>query len=284
MDECYINYDSLVIILDIVYKRLENTPAWRDALSSYKSLRLVCSDIRNYYEKVNDYVIDKYSNHLLTLINMFPDTDWNIKGIGRNKNVRWEDCVFFSWKGMKKFHSGLSLNPNIKLERIKEKNKDHCLVKCIRSTKEPCISDSCNNKYKCFSRHPNLTFNDIILFLQAYPHKGHKLNWKYIVKHVDLPIEFILNEYSDNYQLLKHWNFTKEYFHLAPKCYPWEDCIFQNPNFTWEDFKNLPDCEKNYRLFSSNPGLSWRIVRDNPDKLWDWWKISSNTFSHFKRL
>ena len=55
--------------------------------------------------------IDRFSNHLLTLLKLFPDEEWNWYGISQNPNITW-GIVFNNankpWKW-----GGISRNPNI---------------------------------------------------------------------------------------------------------------------------------------------------------------------------
>ena len=53
----------------------------------------------------------KHSNHLLTLIKMFPNKDWDYRYLGKNPNITWEIVVGNSQ--IKWCYYYLTRNPNI---------------------------------------------------------------------------------------------------------------------------------------------------------------------------
>src|SRR5271165_5817971 len=60
---------------------------WIDQGSTYKAVLFTC---RNWYDLLagdHEDRVDKYSNHLLTLIKMYPDKSWNWFEVYRNPNT-----------------------------------------------------------------------------------------------------------------------------------------------------------------------------------------------------
>ena len=82
---------------------------------SWKIFREVCKEFNQIVEEQN-YKINR-CNHLLTLMNLHPDKDWNFKGLSQNSNITWEivkDNPDKDWS-----FGCLSQNPNITWKIVK---------------------------------------------------------------------------------------------------------------------------------------------------------------------
>ena len=82
--------------------------SWKNFIFSCKSCYLSNSDSE----------VDKRSNHLWTLVTMFPDKDWDWYGISKNPNITWE--IVNNNRNKKWTWFALSMNPNITLDIVRE--------------------------------------------------------------------------------------------------------------------------------------------------------------------
>src|SRR5438552_157711 len=56
----------------------------------YKNIIIVCKDFYDFYKLDHITYVRKFSNHLLTLLKLFPDKDWDWGGISHNPNITWD--------------------------------------------------------------------------------------------------------------------------------------------------------------------------------------------------
>src|SRR5271156_4356772 len=91
--------------------------------STYKSATLTCKLWHTICSTDLRWMIAKYSNHLWTLIKMYPNIaereyNWDWQGISANPNTTW-DLISMSLNATKPWDwSGISRNPNITWEII----------------------------------------------------------------------------------------------------------------------------------------------------------------------
>ena len=79
--------------------------------ATYKSAIWTCKRFWKYFESRHIEYVRKYSNHLWTLIKMFPDKKWDWFRISFNPNTTWNIIVNnpqYNW-----YCPGISTNPNI---------------------------------------------------------------------------------------------------------------------------------------------------------------------------
>src|SRR5271155_4168072 len=84
--------------------------------TTYKAATRVCRLWHTICREDLRWMIAKYSNHLWTLINKYPDEKWNWYWISTNPNITWEIISGnpdnpWNW-------NGISQNPNIPWELI----------------------------------------------------------------------------------------------------------------------------------------------------------------------
>jgi len=107
---------SIWTISDIVREIL----AYIDCGSDYKSAIFVC---RFWRESAPEWgaAVDKYSNHLQTLVKMYPNWQWNATELYRNPNADWNFIRNYCDK-VSRFYSAKAaeLNPRITEEIIRE--------------------------------------------------------------------------------------------------------------------------------------------------------------------
>src|SRR5437764_13144771 len=77
----------------------------------YKNIIVVCKDFCGFYKSNHMVYVRKFSNHLLTLLKLFPDKEWRWIDISCNPNITWDiiqDNPDKEWSWY-----GISHNPNI---------------------------------------------------------------------------------------------------------------------------------------------------------------------------
>ena len=112
-----------------------------DDCATYKSAIWTCKRFWKYFEPTHTENVRKYSNHLLTLIKIFPNKKWNWHGISFNPNITWDIIVNnpqYDWDWY-----WISQNPNITWDIIVNNPK-------------------CKWSWFCISQNPNITWDIIV--------------------------------------------------------------------------------------------------------------------------
>lgn len=219
---------------------------------SWKNFILIC---KYSYNMNTEDEIENRSNHIWTIITMYPDKTWDWSGVSCNPNITWEIIETnpdapWDW-------SCISRNPNITDSIIKnnpdapwdwEEIECNPLISVRRVWVNPC-------KYKTYM---GLSYSPGYYEIRSVP----------TYKYGRILPEYVFANHSD-----MCWDNIK----IDPD-YPW-NWILISRNVTWEIIKNNPDIPWDWDAISLNPNITWIIIKDNPDKPWNWTNISVNSFN-----
>jgi hypothetical protein len=198
--------------------------------------------------------INQHSNHLWTLIKLFPDAKWDWQLVMVNRNTTW-DIVQTKWS-----YEWVSANPNLKWQTVLD------------------LAHMPWN-WRDISANPNISWNDIKNNLDLpklhnaetdwdWNELSLKADWQYIANHLDLPWNFAYLSRS------KHvtWDIIKANSSLS---WYWPHvCV--NPNITFEIAINHINDKINWSYLSYNININISIVATNLDLPWDMSIIKQN--------
>src|SRR5271170_4667431 len=105
---------------DMILRRNDNIGTTISERSSYKSATRVCRMWHTICVGELRWMVAKYSNHLWTLMDKYPDEPWCWRGISENPNTTWEmiEMSFRVDPEQKWSRLNGSYNPNITWEII----------------------------------------------------------------------------------------------------------------------------------------------------------------------
>ena len=221
--------------------------------ADYKNFCLVS---KTWYKTINTIYPKGYAftNHILTLLKLFPDDIWSYKNLSRNPNITWEYVQNNKNKGWD--HIYLMLRSDFKeldivyeLHDIENDNIEHC-----------CYNDCV--KYQ-LRRAATLYKWD---FLKDHFTEIARMRPQYLSRNPIITLNIVLEHPEVN------WNVYSLY------CYnpsiKWEDiCILDNILL---DKKDLKTYKKIYKALSKTKKITIDIVKKNPDKPWNYYKLSRN--------
>jgi len=281
----------------------------------YKTLLLVCRLFRDFYAQNHMEYVRKFSNHLLTLLKMFPQKDWDWKIMSQNINLTWEyvrEHLDYDWDW-----DELSANPMLTWDIIRDNPDLKWNWRRISKRHDiPAeVIQDCLNKSSCSpdpseKQHSPLdwilrTSNPELAWEKVRPRVitpdnitttiRHDLTWdmiRYVPEIWRYYEIFSVNPnitwekvrsnpwYPWDFRLLSlHPNITWDIIRDNPE-HPWNyGNATINPNVTWDIIRDNPDIPWNWTLLSNNPNITWDIIRDNPDIPWNWELLSWNYFS-----
>jgi hypothetical protein len=251
---------QLQLPLDIWRQLFRTAIDSRDA-ALYKSLAKTCRAFREISAEFN---VNHLTNHLWTLIYMYPDGPWSFIEILKNPNtplnlikihqsdgcyINQFDChtlddYYFKNMYENNVYDSLSKNPNITWSFV------------------------CANKHKCWNWtkllcHPNFSLDDDIFsceFVNLFKNAGEETV-------LDVRWPWCLSSHPN-----VDWNFIED----RGLDMEWDWLILsQHRNFTWEIIKSKPG-KWDWRYVSCNPNVTMEIVAANPEKQWDYVKMSFN--------
>src|SRR5271154_1871818 len=211
---------------------------------TYKAARLVST---GWYNLAGDR-IDEFSNHLLTLIDKFPNEAWNIRKLLMNPNVPLRFILnmettaineYILWTRIPKWVINLLYSndeeapSNETLPEVESlRNDGFSLAKWSKCMKDLIVD---------IVRHPNMTWE---IFRQ--------LTSRYDI------YDLLEDELSSSYITLD-----------IIECHPdiqWNwDLIVINPNLTWEFIQKYKDKFYNWRTSSRNRYTAWDTIKYNSD-------------------
>jgi len=231
--------------------------------TTYKVARLVSSQ---WYIAATDR-IDEFSNHLLTLIDKFPDADWNWERIAGNPNTPIKFII-----NMEGPNSGrIKCPPNSDFRRT--------LIRLIEN--------------------PNMTFEILKKFSPAfgkYMHREEVAAAPYITPNIiESNPDILWNWSAMTHNPNLTWEFFKKHSNkingrrtiCMNRCITWEivkdnpdilwdyDVLAANPNITLDMIAKFPIVPCGLFL-SVNPNLTWEYIIMNPNSRWDWCEISKH--------
>src|SRR5271154_2745445 len=73
-----------------IYEISLNILQWMREGATYKSATRVCRLWHTICSTDLKWMVAKYSNHLWTLINKYPDKKWDWSALSQNPNITWE--------------------------------------------------------------------------------------------------------------------------------------------------------------------------------------------------
>lgn len=192
--------------------------------------------------------INRFSNHLLTLLTMLPDKPWNWHEISRNVNITPQIIEAYpefpwAWKYV-------AYNMNLTLDFI-ERNID-------KFPKRNCWFTKCS---------------------EQDPVKKTIVGIDFIRKHKELYHNDDTGDVGHTISTMIPWNVIR-----ANPDLPWDKSVFQNPTVTYDNLREVyemfpcTNCRNHYACtswLSSNPSLSWiTVVSEVKCPYWDWDMIS----------
>lgn len=251
-----------------------------------------CFSLMNSIIKVR-----KYSNHLTTLIKLFPDKPWNYNNLIENPKLNHSCCKKLD--DLIDLKSKLKRNPDT-WQAYLEQHDDFDLLNLTNYqdvpwevfknvlNKHPYSDPRCFFRWTELSKHPSVTWN----IIQNNP----ELPWEetFMVANPNISLDIIQKLVEKSHidcLILTNPSLTIEQIMSIPKCrkamenmhedsssmYLYYYC--QNSRITWKDLKKVKKSEKNMKSISLNPNITWDIVRGNINRPWDWSRLSSNTFT-----
>jgi len=230
--------------------------------ATYKTATLVCQQWHDICAGELRWMIAAYSNHLLTLIKMFPNADWDWNLVTANPNFTLNmimngDKIQWIWEC-------IIWNPNMPWEIIREnlhrfKSWDiykHDSTFWKNKCQDPhTISWDQNNEivWDVISKSPNITV-DIIKDNPDAP-----WNWR---------------ELSSNRNMT--WEFIKSHHDECPdKNWDWF-LISLHPNITWDVIRNHPTLRWDWSSVSRNPNITWDLIQNHSNMPWDLAAVLAN--------
>jgi hypothetical protein len=244
----------------------------------------------------------KFANHLLTLLKLFPNKDWDYWELSSNTCIRWSYIRDNHKKGWN--WDAVAKNPGIQWHDIMDdpvlslvvvlQQKRMQFSKCISRnpniTWDNVITSNFKWNYKQLIKNPNITWENI----QSHPHlrkvnpsgnpnitveiiKAHpEINWdfKLLSKNTNITWEFIeetMYRGWDFIELSKHPNVTIENVENNINLSWRADGLCENPNITWEIvLNNFFKYNWVWEMLSINPSISWKEIIENQDHWWSW--------------
>lgn len=211
--------------------------------ATYKSARLVC---HRWHTLAGDR-IDQFSNHLWTLINKFPDENWDWIEIAANPNTQ------------PNFILNYQQNPLIK----------QSIEKFINARGSILFTASYDDE----QLSPYAEGSDLHEMIENSIYSG-------LARNSNINIEFIKQHKHSQWdwgQLVHNPNFQWEWLKVCDNNNYWPfGLICQHPNFTWDIIQTVPDI---WDLISSNPNITIAILQqywNDPKYTWNWFDLSQN--------
>jgi len=265
--------------------------------ASYKAVREVCS---LWYTLAGDR-IDKFSNHLWTLIFRYPNANWDWNSIVASRHTTLALITKYrpQLKESKHFYAYLSYNPNTTITDIS-------------------ASVDADWKWTILSIFAKVNWDDIIghlhmpwVWMFILSNKNVLLNetgWKFVQTHMG---------YNWNWREISQNPFITEKIVKSNPSYPWKLVgLYENPSISeevkktflsadlggpddieyvsmglgayeildtinfkacsWEDIKMLPQQDCDWGELSTNRNITWNIIQTNLDRPWNARGLSQN--------
>ena len=204
-------------------------------------------------------------NHLMKLLELFPDKEWDYKLLSANPNITWDYIQNHPDKGWD--YAKLSENPSITLEIILD-NPD-LPWHYDRASANPNITleDMKNNpnipwdfsgKVAC---NPNITWEIV--------KNNPQIEWSYqlLSKNPNITIDIILDNPDKNwnyYYVSRNPNITFRQYVNIPKNhlhYSWY--LLDGNNVTWQDIADYPYTKNFYDSISASPLITWEDITNH---------------------
>jgi hypothetical protein len=192
-------------------------------------------------------------NHLLILLELYPNENWNYNALSENPNITWDfikanldkpwnfeqlsrtQCI--TWEIVQQnpnilwSYYYLSQNPNITWDIVK--------LHPTRDWDSISLTINPNINWNIIKANPNHTFLG----------KNNKWNWGFMTLSSKITLDII----KQNPNI------------------PWNSrFITGNPNITWDEIQQNPDIEWDYNDLSRNSNMTWDIIKANPNKKWNY--------------
>jgi len=258
---------------------LHNILRFVDNGADYKNLLLVCRLFRDFFAPNHIKYVRKFSNHLLTLLKMAPDKNWEWWFISGNPNLTWE----YIRDNSRKLHwSPISRNECITWDIIRN-NPDGNWVWSDVSTNPNITIDILENNpdypwnwTSLSSSNPNIDWNT------AKEHPYHPWKWD--------ELSFSATDISwEHLMVLLDWDGWCRSGHLSVHpCVTW-DIIQNNPgirwcsrlttrnrNMTWDIILNNLDYQWDWKYLSGRSDTTWDFVKNNLNLPWEWARLTNN--------
>jgi hypothetical protein len=275
---------------------------------------LVCKEWWGILEVTE--LADKFTNHLWTLIKMYPDKNWDWRGVAQNPNfslgmisllpevdnnysfaaskaVTWD--YIQSHPEIEWNKDGVSINPNITVD-IVENNLDWGWdwLSLISNSKigfkgvRKLISRELLNE--AFGYVPveeiidweSLNGREISSEAMMALSSNSSLTVAIILERVDL--DWDMYNVSKNGWCIT-WDVVLQYPNGLTAKLKWNwSGISLNPNITWDIIQKYSNEERtgikglkwDKRALSSHPNITWSIISSNLDWGWDWKRVNIN--------
>lgn len=262
--------------------------------SDYKTINYVCKRWYNIMREVQPDADVKLCNHLLTLLKLFPDQEWDWHSLSHNPNM----TLNFALSHLDKMFlntiikNELTKNTITFLEIIKENTDPFKKYKKDISSHPNITWELINNPgykeiwdWEGISSNPNVTM-DIV-------ENNPDLPWIYengLSKNINLTWDFIMDKFDDGeewdwYNIFKYANkdLTIILLDAWGRFPPWDalnigNWISLNKNITENDVNNNYDAfyeSEEWWGLSYNYKLSWDFIMKNIEQDWSWDVLSS---------
>jgi hypothetical protein len=203
---------------------------------------------------------DSLTNHLWTLIKLYPTKKWNRDAILENPNTALNllNHDIFSELTSDWYQFHLSNNPNLTFDFIQTHDYAWNLWGLIQNKNIP-LQYLLNTNFKV---NENSIYNKILYFDLSY---CPNLTWDFIKKHLD-----------------KHWDWPILIQHpcitldIVIEFNLWHENFSVNPNVTMEIVTENPNFGWDYDVMSSNPNLTWKFITECEIEKWNWYEISKH--------
>lgn len=231
------------------------------------------------------------TNHLLKLIELYPENPWDSENISQNPNITIEFI-----KNHKNILNDFYLCTNLSLQDMDELITSQIFIeldwkqdwvwKALSYNKNLSLGFIRENLDKYFnwtglSYNPNLTWNFIEQNINMPWHwtelTQHKcVTWDIIQNHSSCPWDWNLLSLNPNIT----WEMANQIIEKYPEKILNKNWFLENfcrnPNMTIEIIRNNPLIRWEFYHLSNNPMLTWEIIQQNPDIPWDWNSLTSH--------
>ncbi len=250
----------------------------------YKNFVLVCKD---WYKTLNKLFPKGsiFTNHLTTLLKLFPNEKWNYDYLSKNPNI---DIDYVKNNDDKPWnYENFSENPSVTWEIFKN-NRGFPWYR-DNFVKNPSITIDMLSRYiLCpvyeLSKNPNLTWGNILAnpdsswdykSLSYNPNICNTENWQRILDNADKDWDY--------FAMAAYGNLTFKIISENLDKFRHYGLWVANKNFDYEDFKKL-ELKKghdvldhlDYQTLSGNPRITLDIVKNNSNKPWKYQYLVQN--------
>ena len=287
--------------MDLPIEMWYHIASWIDAGSVWKSWILGC---KMFTQMNNINQVRRFSNHLTTLIRLYPYKPWYYTALINNPLLKaCESCACDKLDDLLQVQSITERDPPTWQEYIEIRDKFEAYE--LQKYKDV----PWDVFYDIIQLNP---YNDPSMFFNWYARSSHpSVTPDIIAEHPELPWEweFVLANPNYNWEevqkilpLVRHavylienpnisldqlatvpmWKKTLDPKSLVINIF-YHNSYIKNFRITWEALASLDKTKERMSHISQNPNLTWDIIHENQHLEWDWTYLSSNTFNSILR-